>query len=367
MKYAVPQFPPNIVNAAGKALRTGVSELPGGEDVLSVINNWRAAHNHVLNVFYVTMSSRAKKLDPNAVTAQRIKRLESILAKLNRQTSMNLQQMQDIGGCRSVLRTVGQVEEMLKNYQERPVVHQLVGSKNYIENPKSDGYRGIHLIYRYMGSGPKGVYTGQRCEIQLRTRMQHIWATAVEAAGTFTKQALKSNQGREEWLRFFSCTSSYFAIQEGRPPVPGTPESMVDLLREIRDLNQLLHVVPVLRSYTVTARNTGELKGMKYFLVHLNPHAQLVKYQGYRHDESEEANLAYTALETDLASKPDEQAVLVSVDSIKALRRAYPNYFLDTTRFVREIEYMVSPGAKLILSARKKAQPILARRPLRDA
>jgi hypothetical protein len=29
---------------------------------------------------------------------------------------------------------------------------------------------------------------------------------------------------------------------------------------------------------------------------------------------------------------------LVSVDSMAALRRAYPNYFLDTKRFVEELE-----------------------------
>ena len=34
----------------------------------------------------------------------------------------------------------------------------------------------------------------------------------------------------------------------------------------------------------------------------------------------------------------EQDAVLVSVDSMKALRAAYPNYFADTRRFVREVQ-----------------------------
>ncbi len=41
-------------------------------------------------------------------------------------------------------------------------------------------------------------------ELQLRTRLQHEWATAVETMGTFLQSSLKSSQGPEEWLDFFS-------------------------------------------------------------------------------------------------------------------------------------------------------------------
>jgi hypothetical protein len=342
MKYAVPLYPPTVVNAAGRALKDGKDHLSSGEHVLSVINNWRASHNHILMVFYVTLSSR----------------------------SMNLSQMQDIGGCRAVMRSMSQVKEMLEIYKSRPVVHHLVGIKNYIDSPKADGYRGIHLIYKYVGTGPKNVYTGQRVEIQIRTQLQHIWATAVEAAGTFTKQALKSNQGRHEWLRFFACMSTYFALRESSTPTPSTPEDLNQLRQEVIELNSLLHVVPVLQSYTVTAKKTGEQRGKKYFLVHLDPHAQLVKYQGYRHDESEEANLAYTRLEAELANQPDVQVVLVSVDSIRALRRAYPNYFLDTSRFVREVELFMAGagGSRLVPNAKiNRPPPPMPPRPSRSA
>lgn len=42
---------------------------------------------------------------------------------------------------------------------------------------------------------------------------------------------------------------------------------------------------------------------------------------------------AYAAMEPETSSA-DIDVVLVSVSSINNLRSAYPNYFLDTTRFV---------------------------------
>lgn len=194
MTYAIPLYSSSIVNAAGRALKEGSATLPTGEDVLTIINNWRAIHNYPLNSLHMTLKSRVARLTARGITAQRIKRLESIEAKLKKQTTMHLSQMQDIGGCRGVVENIGDLDNLVNVYQTKPIIHERVGFKNYIDDPKPDGYRSVHLIYRY--AGEKEDYRGLRVEVQLRTARQHIWATAVEAAGTFTKQALKSNQGR---------------------------------------------------------------------------------------------------------------------------------------------------------------------------
>ena len=41
------------------------------------------------------------------------------------------------------------------------------------------GYRGVHLIYRY-NSDRKTEYNTLLIEMQLRSQLQHAWATAVE-------------------------------------------------------------------------------------------------------------------------------------------------------------------------------------------
>ncbi|MBU6438396.1 MAG: hypothetical protein KGQ77_12790, partial [Betaproteobacteria bacterium] len=61
-------------------------------------------------------------------------------------------------------------------------------------------------------------FNNQKIEVQLRTRLQHAWATAVEIVDAFTGQALKSglklNSGDPKWRRFFALMSSVIAIRE---------------------------------------------------------------------------------------------------------------------------------------------------------
>ena len=50
--------------------------------------------------------------------------------------------------------------------------------------------------------------------------------------------------------------------------------------------------------------------------------------------KSEKATAEYLEVEKKIRASQDSDAVLVSVDSMAALRRAYPNYFLDAKVFV---------------------------------
>lgn len=97
---------------------------------------------------------------------------------------MNLARMQDIGGLRTVVSSIARVSKLETEYRSSKFKHVLVSSKDYISEPKEDGYRGIHLIYKY--SNPRApAYEGLSLELQMRTRLQHAWATAVETMGTF--------------------------------------------------------------------------------------------------------------------------------------------------------------------------------------
>ena len=101
--------------------------------------------------------------------------------------------MQDIGGCRAIVSTVRDVERLNEHIQSSSTRHKLHREYDYIKEPKDTGYRGIHLTYKY--NGEKEEYKDYFVEIQLRSKVQHAWATAVEIVDTFTKQALKSSRG----------------------------------------------------------------------------------------------------------------------------------------------------------------------------
>ena len=200
MQYALPRFRPAQINAAGKALTAAPLGRPMTnaefEDLVQtyvVVNNWRACHARPLGTFAVTLKNRALKIHKESLVAQRIKRLDSITRKLEIQSTMHLSQMQDIAGCRAIMPTIAHVRRLEKRYGEtKDFSHEFKSCKDYIAEPKASGYRGIHLIYRFKLRDPSP-YQGQQVEIQLRSKLQHVWATAVEAAGTFTNQALKSS------------------------------------------------------------------------------------------------------------------------------------------------------------------------------
>ncbi len=340
MVWSVPNFKPEEVNAAARKL-AGL-EFPvvdqDGLQALAVLNNWRASHAYPLNTFQITLRNKARKIEQEAVVAQRSKRLESIHKKLVDRPSMRLTQMQDIAGCRAIFKRLKSVERLVHAYKSSKFDHKFRSEKDYIATPKADGYRCHHLVYEYRGSKETAPYSGLRVEVQVRTQFQHAWATAVEAVGIFTKQALKSNQGDQDWLRFFALMSSAIAAIERTSPVPNTPNDKALLIAEISILAQQLHVKEMLQVYNATITTLGSAKGEKYFIIEVDPDELKITVRRYKARESEEANRIYTELESQQNEGSPNQIVLVSVDNINALKRAYPNYFLDTNLFSQLVD-----------------------------
>ena len=297
-----------------------------------MINNWRSAHAFPLNTFQMTLRRKARQVSGTALVVQRIKRLESIGAKLLRIKRLSLSDLQDIGGCRVVVDSVSQVDELIDLYKKSDLRHELDSERDYILSPKSTGYRGRHLIYRYY-SDRRETYNGLKVEMQFRSPLQHAWATAVEIVDTFTNQALKSSQGNPKWLRFFSLMGSRIAMRENSPPVPGTPSTEVELLRELLDCANELEVEKQLDAYEAIAwtfQHHGRQAGdARYFLVSyetVSATERIVTVKAFRSSDVEEASNEYLALERANSERAGTDAVLVSVESLESLRRAYPSY-----------------------------------------
>ena len=94
------------------------------------------------------MRQKLKSIDGSAIVAQRLTRAPSIILKLQRFDGMQLARMQDIGGLRAVVGSVAKVRRLEVAYRNAHFKHVLTSSKNYIDEPKDDGYRSIHLICR---------------------------------------------------------------------------------------------------------------------------------------------------------------------------------------------------------------------------
>lgn len=304
MTWATPQFSKGAVDRAGRVLANSLASAEELTEALVVINNWRSSHSFPLNTMQVGLRRRARQVDPNALVAQRIKRLSSIEAKLRRFDKMMLSRMQDIGGARAVVGSVPKVRELVRLYQESDLKHKLASFDDYIAEPQSSGYRGVHLVYRYF-SDKISTYNGLQIELQLRSPLQHAWATAVETVGTFLKQALKASQGHAEWLRFFALMGSALAFRERSSLVPGTPQTRRELVEELRKAAIALDVERRLESYGAALRTLEDPSAANadFFLLALNPTEGTVSISGYSRAKLDKATVDYLLVEKSLEAR----------------------------------------------------------------
>ena len=346
MAWAKPEYSRAEVNAASKIWLSGETSDAEKAAALLIVNNWRGIHAFPLNTFQMGLRRRGQKFTNDFVVAQRIKRLSSIELKLSLRSSMKLTQMQDIGGCRAILRTVAGVRSMIHSFKSSDLKHKLLTEDDYINSPKLSGYRGIHLVYAY-NSDRSETYNDLKVEVQIRSQMQHAWATSVEVVGTLVDQALKSSLGDPGWLRFFQLMSSELARREGEPLVPDTPEDVRQARVELIDLINTYKPVQRLESYRDALNYIEHAKtGDHYYIMHLQPRDNRLTIESFPKAKSTKASDRYLEIEEGLKRSSDEEAVLVSVDSITSLRKAYPNYFFDTQAFVHEVQRAVRLSAR---------------------
>jgi len=342
MKWKVFEHSHSQVINAGKIIKSDNASFQDTIDAMNIIDSWRAAHAYPLHVIYVHLKRMAETYQ-NTIVAERFKRLDSIISKLKREPHMNLWTMQDLGGCRVVVPKLNQVHEIADKYRSSRIRHIYKDEDDYILSPRTSGYRSYHLVYQYCSERKDTYNRNMLIEIQLRTRLQHLWATAVETMGLYTKQALKAGQGELNAQRFFALISSLFAIEEGTTTVPYTSNNPYELINELNELNNSYHYLDILTAIRMVTVHADENKNNKdgYYVLTLNYETRSLTLQSYAKNEIDEAMTTYSNIEK-TRTETGIDAVLVSVSSFSVLKMAYPNYFSDIGGFVEKVRHYIS-------------------------
>jgi len=116
--------------------------------------------------------------NPIEIVSGRVKAVSSILEKADRlgvDFNSIPENIYDIAGLRvtcKYIQDVYQVFELLKSRKDIDVF--LI--KDYIKNPKSSGYRSLHLIAKYNVETVDG-QVPINIEFQIRTHSMHLWAS----------------------------------------------------------------------------------------------------------------------------------------------------------------------------------------------
>ena len=325
--WAVPEYSKRQINNAGKTITNPNASSEEREEALKILNNWRAAHAYPLQIICDLLRKHIK----NANVVQRLKRLESITDKIKRFPDMQLYKMQDLGGCRVIVESIPEVYKAIEQYKTLNTTHNLKYPKDYIQDPKDSGYRCYHMIYKYHSDKNETYNKNILIEIQFRTKLQHIWATAIEMMDLVKKSNLKAGQGDKNISRFFTLVSSLFAIEENTPVCPNTSNDENELLKEINELNQKHHIIDTLNALSISVNIRNKSGNDEYYVFDMNYKEKYVDIYGYPKNQFHIANSVCEYLEN---KDINHNVVLVSAESIDQLKSAYPNYFADIRKFI---------------------------------
>lgn len=338
-------------------------------EAFHVANNWRDAHAYPMKSMKAQMTAYCRHLDLDAICVARLKRMQAIRRKLRR-LPFSLNQLQDLGGCRAIMSSISEVE-LLANALCSKSRHELRDEDDYIASPKRDGYRGRHLMFSFRGTGEAAIYDNRRVEIQVRTRLQHSWATAVEAIGLFRGEELKANQGSPGWLRLLYLMSAEFAEAEGCSPHHDAPPQQ-ERVEEIRELDHRLRAAQTLDDLANVINWTeGAVMARTapiYYLIIYDAETGRVTVEPCFSAKTAVKSYDEAEARSRDARKETQNIVLVEADKIEILIRAFPNYFGDVTVFRRQLNSIVrGKGVRDYELVPQERVPIPRREPARWA
>jgi ppGpp synthetase/RelA/SpoT-type nucleotidyltranferase len=187
-----------VANLASKETET--DEAFG--DALLLVYRYRGGFQDPLSRVTMGVRSFVKTEGGPVVVAQRLKRLPTLVDKLARYPKMQVTRMQDIGGCRAIVRSRSHAEGVLRRVRKN---YDVVRVNNYVEEPKETGYRAIHVVVRRRG---------RPIEIQLRTPAQQRWGAELDRAAGQLGAALKDGTIYPEIVANYAAIAKLIA-QEG--------------------------------------------------------------------------------------------------------------------------------------------------------
>jgi len=340
-------FPPSsyskkAVRRAGLALAGQLPEDPERweeyVEVFKVAHSWRRSHAIPMRHIQQELRRLIGRTKIPGISAARTKRMASIRRKL-RSSTVSLDRMQDIGGCRAIVESMADLRVLIDRYREGTSKHSLYRYTSYLDEPRPSGYRSDHFVIEFVPpSKATESFAGRRIELQIRTQLQHSWATAVEAIGLVRREDLKSGEGNADWLRLFQLVSAEHAEAEGTkigdnvPPLSMRRAEIVDLEAKLQGISTLQNLKKAFRVAEYYQTNS------EYFLIQYDNVAGRVDVRGYNRMSAGDSADALQSQERN----DSLNTVLVEVAKMEDLRAAYPNYFGDVTLFVKNLRNIVS-------------------------
>lgn len=355
--WIFPEYSRTQVRRAGDILRNSNNPFEEIESI-KILNNWKAAHELPLHQIMEKMIGYTDQYDFEKTISQRRKRTESILLKLELQPKLDLARMQDLVGFRIVFRHNDHeknrkaIDDLIEEIAYMEMGPRVTRVRNYIDEPRKSGYRSVHIILQ-LNDPEFEQLRKMQVELQIRTRMQHIWATAVETVGMFEESNLKQGLGDQKWLNFFRIMSDLMAMDEGTMAIDeDLRQKLRDELREISEEKGVAQELGYIEIQHIALRKAlhDTEKGSEdnanqatpdYFLVKVDlipywedegnePSIEVLTFSNNQHIAATEK---YGEWEEDTHSNPLCFVLLAKSENLEAFQQGFPNYFADIREF----------------------------------
>ena len=249
--------------------------------------------------------------------------------------------------------------------------NELIKLDNYIKHPKFDGYRSIHIVGVFQNNDKDD----RKIEFQLRTRLQHSWATTLEIIDIFTQQNLKSDSGYQQYKIFFKNVSDLFQLIESfksfqKNNIEELRKNLLDqletneilfqkgyeILSFLRQGNENTTIKDQLQLYCLSLKELNnklnKIDKNSFILIRLNISTRKIEHENFSKKDSKEALKRYSLYEQTLSENPNIIVALLSTDAIGGLQEAYPNYFADSEMFLQYINIIEATVQLIIIKKR---------------
>jgi putative GTP pyrophosphokinase len=307
------------------------------------------------------------------VASYRLKRQTSIVKKLCRKHShYKLGELDDIGGCRLIVNNLTDLRRVVTTIQQDSLLGDegLTKHKDYILTPETSGYRSYHYLSRI--ANPEDPGKNYRVEIQIRTFLEHYWATALETFSEISGINLKDPEVLDRtsaaapkiktYQTVFAYISQLFALQEDTGLISGIPTNEKDIKSYLQNsavFRTIIDELSAAQGEVSAPPQASQTGNAKLFLLEFSPSDQMINVQAFSdmgaalkaYDEFENPNLSpkeagrrtkqkdnNTDVQIQHELELNTNTVLAYANGRDNLERAYPNYRLDQRHFLEALQ-----------------------------
>jgi ppGpp synthetase/RelA/SpoT-type nucleotidyltranferase len=316
------------IDKAGREL-ANAGELT--EDLLElegVFDAYRAEHLEPLSRTTLDLQKWLHGYGGKYYIAQRLKRKPQILRKLKR-LSARLTQLQDIGGCRIIVNTNHDVDDLVDFIKNRMAIDsnfKLQRVTDYRERGRDiTGYRSVHMIL---------TFEERVLELQIRSRIQHYWAESIERTSVIYGHHLKEQEGDVVVINYFKELSDvFYEIESGRPPSIAAKISLDRLRVQAQAIIEESDKNRIFDSFvnedivkTLTAAQ-GESESLNNWIIVFDWNTgAFITWEAVGRGPSE-AIKKYIYYENQFTSADNFEVVMIGSSDIATVRQTHSHYF----------------------------------------